>query len=332
MTAGNTLREKGKKMGSKMKDTTIQSVQKVKDIQIGKKQVAPPLEKKDRVKAAHHDTDDEEDSGHNRFEEEHSFHELSEHDEPLDDHNIDLEPNGADLGLPAGATSPISVQSASSMNQDVDGLEGPFPVGPTESFGSGTESDNPTNGVNGQNVQNGQNGGNMKVQNDQNGQNGQNGVKSGNTKDFVVELASTTPTSSEGKAKNKQKFKKRVTVTSLNVRTELVELPDDLPFSHIVYGENYVPTNTEKNMEEMKDIDLRDEAIRIIRALYAKYIEVGSEMELNLSHKLRKKSLAKLAVLDELDVHQMEQYVVIPFVVCRCILIENAMICQLKEL
>ena len=265
------MRDKGKLMGSKMKDTTIQSVKKVKDIQIGKKQVAPALEKQDRVKAAHHDTDDEESD--NRFEEEHSFHELSEHDSDHDlaidralEHGLDQ--NGADSGLPAGATSPISVQSASSMSPESD-VDGPFSIGPMEAIGSGSDSED-------------------------HGDHGMNGQR-------------TTPNVTVLVDNDSGRYKKRVTVTSLNVRRELVELPDTLPFSHIVYGENYVPTNMERNVEEMKAMDLRDEAMRIIRALFEKYIEVGSEMELNLSFKLRKKSLAKLAKLDTLEVHQMEQ-------------------------
>merc|ERR550525_75016 len=38
-------------------------------------------------------------------------------------------------------------------------------------------------------------------------------------------------------------LKRQVTARSLNVRTELVALPDCLPKSHIVYGENYDATD-----------------------------------------------------------------------------------------
>ncbi len=98
-----------------------------------------------------------------------------------------------------------------------------------------------------------------------------------------------------------------VTVTTLNVRNELVALPETVPFSHIVYGESYVATDSERVVEEMMALDLREWAAAVVRALFAKYIEVGSELELNLSHKARKRSLKKLGDLEKMDVHQMEQ-------------------------
>ena len=88
--------------------------------------------------------------------------------------------------------------------------------------------------------------------------------------------------------------------TVINVVDETVALPENLPFSTIVYGKSFDANDKMKDIESIRRMKLKKEAIRIIRGIYAKYIVVGSEMELNLSHKLRQRCLEKLAGIDRM--------------------------------
>lgn len=98
----------------------------------------------------------------------------------------------------------------------------------------------------------------------------------------------------------------RKSATMINVTEQCIELPESLPFSTIVYGKNYDPDDREKDISEIKRITIEKEAIRIINALYTKYIFVGSEMELNLSHRLRRRCLDKLSYVDRMDDIELE--------------------------
>ena len=94
--------------------------------------------------------------------------------------------------------------------------------------------------------------------------------------------------------------------TQLNIHQQVIDLPDTLPFSTIVYGKEYDPDDEEKDIQEIRKLKLEQEAIRIIHALFDKYIYVGSEMELNLSHRLRKRCLEKLSYVDQMDDIELE--------------------------
>eukprot|EP01084_Bolivina_argentea_P114781 204284_1 len=96
------------------------------------------------------------------------------------------------------------------------------------------------------------------------------------------------------------------TGTQLNVTEQVVVLPSTVPLSTIVYGEGYIEEDYASNLEKMKQMDLKTEAIRIIELLFGKYIVVGCQMELNLSHRLRKRYLNKLQNVNQMSEQQME--------------------------
>ena len=98
----------------------------------------------------------------------------------------------------------------------------------------------------------------------------------------------------------------RKSATMINVTEQCIELPLNLPYSTIVYGKNYDPDDREKDIENIKSFEIEKEAIRIINELFSKYIFVGSEMELNLSHRLRRRCLDKLSYVDRMDDIELE--------------------------
>ena len=95
--------------------------------------------------------------------------------------------------------------------------------------------------------------------------------------------------------------------TIINVAEQCVALPDGLPYSTIVWGEKYDPYDIEGRKKRAKEMNLRAEARITVRTLYSKYIVVGSELELNLSHRLRSRCIQKLAYLDKMVDRELEQ-------------------------
>ena len=95
--------------------------------------------------------------------------------------------------------------------------------------------------------------------------------------------------------------------TIMNVEEDCLLLPDNLPFSTIVWGERFDPYDIEKRRDTAKKIKLRTEARIKVRDLFSKYIVVGSELELNLSHRLRSRMVQKLGYLDKMVDKELEQ-------------------------
>jgi len=81
-----------------------------------------------------------------------------------------------------------------------------------------------------------------------------------------------------------------------------IKLPNNLPFSSIVYGAYYSDNNEqEKEKAFMQNVVLREWAIDVIRKLYDKYIVVGTELELNLSGRVRARCFKTLDAVDDLN-------------------------------
>eukprot|EP01084_Bolivina_argentea_P088813 160345_1 len=79
-------------------------------------------------------------------------------------------------------------------------------------------------------------------------------------------------------------------------------LPDNLPFSTIVYGKKYISDD----QEATKNLNLIGEAQRILNALFDKYVYVGSEFELDLGTTLRNKCVERLSWVDEMNETELE--------------------------
>ena len=87
----------------------------------------------------------------------------------------------------------------------------------------------------------------------------------------------------------------------IDVRDDIIELPYNLPKSSIVYGDYGNKFDVEKDKERMRNMDKQKECKRIIGELFDKYVIVGSEMEVNLSHRVRKNCMRKYDRLEEMN-------------------------------
>merc|ERR1712176_295007 len=71
-----------------------------------------------------------------------------------------------------------------------------------------------------------------------------------------------TETSKTPTTKDRSLMSLKRNATIINVTEQLVELPDTVPFSTIVYGTNYDKNDESKNIEDIKNMELNVEAIR----------------------------------------------------------------------
>merc|ERR1712228_738170 len=94
------------------------------------------------------------------------------------------------------------------------------------------------------------------------------------------------------KSSSSEKKKRKRAKSLVDVRSDIIELPSGLPLSAIVYSEKD---------ENNEDGDKLIECKRIVKQLYIKYVLVGSEMEVNLSHKVRQRCLKKYERINEMD-------------------------------
>merc|ERR1712032_1700805 len=86
-----------------------------------------------------------------------------------------------------------------------------------------------------------------------------------------------------------------------NVRHDILKLPRSLPRSDIVYGEYGQNFDKEADKLRVKGLEPTKECERMFRALCAKYITAGAELELNLSHWTKQRFARRLRDFESIE-------------------------------